>query len=183
MSYNKKVYGEKLEGSTLRTTSAWRNSMGAAVGGVGLLVNKLAESTLAEVTPVTERILKASFNGNPSPTIIVNYAPVEGSSEAEQHFEELSNTVNSIPKHDFLLECGDFNAHLGAEDAPHTFHEETNTNGSLLLEHAEECALRITNTTFEKKKGKLWTYLSDMNCKKSQVDYILVNKKMEKFNT
>ena len=85
--------------------------------------------------------------------------------------------MNSIPKHDFLLECGDFNAHLGAEDAPHTFHEETNTNGSLLLEHAEECALRITNTTFEKKKGKLWTYLSDMNCKKSQVDYILVNKK------
>ena len=135
---------------------------------------------MAEFTPVTERILRASFNGNPSPTIIVNYAPVEGSSEAEQHFQELTNTVNSIPKHDFLLECGVFNAHFVTEDALHTFHEATNTNGSLMLEHADECALRITNTTFKKKKSKLWTFLSDMNV---PIRLYISKQKMEKFNT
>jgi len=30
---------------------------------------------------------------------------------------------------------------------------------------------------FQKRKGKLWTYISDMTGKKSQVDYILVNRK------
>ena len=35
----------------------------------------------------------------------------------------------------------------------------------------------ITNTKFQKKAGKLWTYISDMSGTKSQVDYILVNKK------
>ena len=33
------------------------------------------------------------------------------------------------------------------------------------------------NVKFQKKSGKLWTYLSDMNGRKTQVDYILVNKK------
>ena len=59
----------------------------------------------------------------------------------------------------------------------HTFLKVTNTNSRLLLEHAEECGLNITNTMFEKRKGKLWTFISDMNGRKPQIDYILVNKK------
>ena len=37
--------------------------------------------------------------------------------------------------------------------------------------------LTITNTHFQKKQGKLWTYISDMNGSKSQVDYILIRRK------
>ena len=76
-----------------------------------------------------------------------------------------------------ILECGDFNAHLGAESARYTYHDKTNSNGRLLLEHATECNLHIRNTMFEKKKGKLWTFISDMNGRKSQIDFILINKK------
>ena len=51
------------------------------------------------------------------------------------------------------------------------------SNGKLLLDLAEENDLIITNTTFQKRSGKLWTYLSDMNGSKSQIDYILINRK------
>ena len=35
----------------------------------------------------------------------------------------------------------------------------------------------IANACFQKKSAKLWTYLSDMRGTKSQLDYILINKK------
>ena len=119
----------------------------------------------------------AIFNGNPNTTIVINYAPTEGSERAEDHYETLTNAVNGIPKHHMVTECGDYNAHLGKESAPCTYHETTNKNGKLLLDHATECNLHITNTAFKKRKGKLWTYISDMNNRKSQIDYILINRK------
>ena len=119
----------------------------------------------------------AIFNGNPNTTIVINYAPTEGSESAEDHYETLTNAVNGIPKHSMVIECGDYNAHMGKESAPYTYHETTNQNGKLLLDHATECNLHITNTAFKKRKGKLWTYISYMNNRKSQIDYILVNRK------
>lgn len=89
----------------------------------------------------------------------------------------LTNVMNEIPKHHVIIECGDFSAHLGEDTVRHTFHKQTNKNGKLLLEHATECDLHITNTLFGKKKGKQWTFISDMNGSKSQIDYILINKK------
>ena len=117
------------------------------------------------------------FNGNPGLTIVVNYTTVEGSNDAESHFETLSDIINCIPKHRLILDCGDFNAHLSKDDVAHSYHEKTNTNGEFLIDHINECNLRVTNTMFEKKKGKLWTYISDMNGSMSQIDYILINKK------
>ena len=168
---------QQLDNCMLITTSAWRNSNGAASGGVGVVVSNKAEKALAEVKPVNDRILVVIFSGNPSTTLIINYAPTEGSEGAEEHYETLTNVMNDIPKHHMRIECGDFNAHLGRDSVRHTFHDQTNSNGNLMLEHAAECDLHITNTMFEKKKGKLWTFISDMNDSRSQIDYILINKK------
>ena len=76
---------QNYESRVLITTSAWRNSINAAVGGVGLMISKSAESALAEIKPVNERIMIFHFNGNgfPSLSIIVHYSPVEGSPDAE----------------------------------------------------------------------------------------------------
>ena len=167
----------KLENCTLFTSSAWGITQEAAVGGVGILIDKQAEKSLAEVKSENERILIATFNGSPNTTVIANYAPTEGSEDSEAHYDKLSEVTNSIPKHNFLIECGDFNAHLGEKDVPYTYHKLTNKNGSLLLEHAAECNLIITNTQRRKRMGKLWTYLSDMNGNKTQLDYILINRK------
>ena len=142
----------KLENCTLITTSAWRNAQGAAVGGVGIMLNKQAEKSLAEVTSVNQRIMVTTFNGNPNTSVISTYAPVEGSEDCEEHYAKISEFVNRIPKHHFLIQCGDFNAHTGEKDAPFTYHQRTNRNGSLLLEHVNECNLVITNTQRRKKE-------------------------------
>ena len=172
-----KIRIEELEDCQLITTSAWKSSIGAAVGGVGIVIGKTAKRALSQINPINKRILEVQFNGNPNVTVVVNYAPVEGSNEAEEHFITLSNVINELPKHHIILECGDFNAHLGKSDVPFTFHEETNRNGQLLLDHRTECGMRITNTLFKKRMGKKWTYLSDMNGSKTEIDYILVNRK------
>ena len=46
---------------------------------------------------------------------MINYAPIEGSKEAEEHYDNLTNLTNSIPKHQMIIECRDFNAHLGTD--------------------------------------------------------------------
>jgi len=164
-------------GCTMITTSAWRNNAGAAVGGVGVIVNKSSHDALSDIQPVCDRILVLHFEGNPKTTVIVHYSPTEGSDDAEEHYESLKAVIETIPKHNVLFVIGDFNAHIGKNDAHHSFHERTNNNGKLLLELCMEEDLTITNTHFQKKQGKLWTYISDMNGSKSQVDYILIRRK------
>ena len=128
---------EQLQNCTMITTSAWRNNNNAACGGVGFMLSNKIESALADVEPVNERILCAHFNGNPAVTVIVHYSPIEGSDMAEEHYSNLANTINSMPKHNIVLVMGDFNAHIGKEDAQYTYHEHTNNNGKLLLNLAE----------------------------------------------
>ena len=84
---------------------------------------------LADVEPISDRIVKAVFSGNPYLTVIVNYAPVEGSEEAEEHYETLSKVVNNIPKHNVIIECGDFNAHIVKDGGVYTFYETIISNG------------------------------------------------------
>ena len=74
---------------------------------------------------------------------------------AEEHFANLATVINSIPKHNLLLVVGDCNAHLGTSDVPYSYHMETNSNGQLLLDLSIECNMVITNTTFQKRTGKL----------------------------
>ena len=86
----------KLDNCTLITSSAWRNSQGAAVGGVGILLSKQAEKSISEVTSVNQRILVVTFNGNPATTVIANYAPVEGSEDSEAHYQKLSGVAGPV---------------------------------------------------------------------------------------
>ena len=120
------------------------------------------------------RILILYFSGNPATTIIIQYAPVEGSTDAENHhYQNLSSVINDSPKLNVLIVHGDFNAHIGNRYAQHTYHKDTNSNRQHLLDLALERNLVITNTTFQKKSGTIWTYLSDMTGHKSQIDSYL----------
>ena len=173
----------QIENTTLITSSAWRTTSGAALGGVGLMLTRSAESALAKVEKCTPRIIVAHFSSGTATrastdtTIIVNYAPVEGSPDADEHYKQLAAAITEVPRHNILIVMGDFNGHIGSADARHTYHSVTNQNGQRLLDLAEEANLVITNTIFQKKPGKLWSYISDMSDVKSQVDYILVNRK------
>ena len=168
---------QQFDEATMITSSAWRNTSNATVGGVGLMLSKQATQALSEVVPRNERIITAHFSGNPAISVIVHYSPTEGSDTAEEHYNNLVTAISAVPKHNVLLVLGDCNAHLGEEAVKHTYHKRTNSNGEHLLDLACEANLIITNTAFQKRKGKLWTFLSDMTGSKSQIDYILINKK------
>ena len=175
--HEEKVRSEEIHGCVLITTSAWRNRRNAAVGGGGLMINNSTSNVLTDVGSFNERMIIVHFNGNPKVTLIVQYSPTEGSDDAKEHYTNLVEAISSIPKHNVLIVVGDFNAHLGKNEAKYTYHNNTNSNGQFLLDLACECNLLITNTTFQKRSGKLWTYFSDMTTTKTQIDYILINKK------
>ena len=168
-----------LGGARLVTGSAWRNGCGASVGGVGLMVSKLAYDSLSSVTPYGGRILKATFSGNPRLSIVVVYSPTEASTseEAEEFHKNLRDVVCSTPAHDLLLVLGDLNAKLGPEVPGFTYNSRTNRNGSLLLDTMEECSLVATNLNFMRKREKRWTFLSEGTHHKALLDYILVRSK------
>ena len=169
-------YHEK-DNSTLITTSATRNANNTPIGGIGLLLNRTSAASLAEIKPCNSRILVAHFNGKPATTIIVHYAPLEGDENAIDHYEKLSDITRTIPKHNILLVTGDCNAHPGPEDALYTFHDKTSDNGKLLLDYSIETNIIIANTRIQKKRGKLFIFMSELyNCK-SLIDYILINNK------
>jgi len=167
------------------STSAWRNSVQASVGGVGFFMTRKAYSAIRETVPVSPRILRITFNGNPRATLISVYSPTEsGTVEAAETFHnELRDAVHQVAAHDFLQVLGDLNAHIARKDENDCgwyLHGRTNRNGKLLRDTALECDLLIMNTQFRKKEGKLWTHLSDGTLTKSQIDFILVRRKWRK---
>ena len=174
---------EKLsKGVALITSSAWRNTMGAATGGVGVLVTRDAYSSITLIKSFGSRTLTVSFDGNPRLTVVNSYSPTEAASdEAAEEFHNNLRLANSeVPDHHLLLSVGDMNARMGkanSEDPGWYFHERTNRNGQLLRDTLLEGNLEATNHRFQKRPGKLWTFMSDGTLSKGQIDYICIRKK------
>ena len=54
----------------LATASAWENSVNATIGGVGMLIGPQTLKLLNSIKKIHPRMMVATFNGNPSATII-----------------------------------------------------------------------------------------------------------------
>ena len=172
-------YHEIGKGWSLVTVSAWKNSVNAAVGGVGLLIGPRALKTLNSVKKIQPRMMAATFNGNPRATIISCYSPTNVSEETElvTFYDELSSLVRSIPKHNMLVIGGDMNAQIGKNgNNKYSLHNTSNRNGQHLTDFMKENRLACLNTNYQKRKCKLWTYTYANNTK-AQIDYVLINKK------
>ena len=65
---------------------------------------------------------------------------------------------------------------MSASRVKHAHDKRTNENGKRLLDLVHEENLTITNTVFEKRKGKRWTF-EDPKGNRYLLDYILVNSK------
>ena len=117
-------YHETGNGWMLVTVSAWKNSVNASVGGVGMLIGPRALKTLNSIERIQLRMMAATFNGNPKATIISCYSPTNVSEETElvTFYEELSSLVRSIPKHNLLVIGGDMNAQIGKNRNKYSLH-------------------------------------------------------------
>ena len=89
----------------LITCSTWKNSVNASIGGISLLVNSRAYSSLSNIETISPRIMVATFHGNPNTTIISCYSPTNVSEEleVEQFYMELASLTRHIPKHNMLV--------------------------------------------------------------------------------
>ena len=78
----------------LATASAWKNSVNATIVVVGMLIKSL--NSIEKIQP---RMMVATFNENPSATMIC-YSPTNVSEETEfiVFYDELSSLVCSILK-------------------------------------------------------------------------------------
>ena len=120
----------------------------------------------------------ATFNGNPSTTIIC-YSPTNVSEETDAitFYNKLSSLVRSIQKHNVLIIGGDMNAQIGKDvNSKFTLHNSSNRNWEHLTDFKLENRLTCLNTKFQKRKGKLWTYTYANNTK-AQIDYVFINNK------
>ena len=172
-------YHNTGNGWTLATVSAWKNSVNAMVGGVGMLIGPRALKTLNSIERIQPRMVAATFNGNPRATTISCYSPINVSEETElvTFYDELSSLVRSIPKHNVLFIGGDMNAQIGKNgNNKYSLHNTSNKNGQHLTEFMMENRLTYLNTNYQKWEGKLWTY-TYANNSKAQIDYVFINKK------
>ena len=172
-------YHETGNGWMLVTVSAWKNSVNASVGGVGLLIGPRALKTLNSIERIQPRMMVATFNGNPKATIISWYSPTNVSDETVivTFYDELSSLVPSILKHNLLIIDGDMNAQIGKNrHNKYSVHNTSNRNGQHLTDFTTENWLTCLNTNFHKREGKLWTYIYANNSK-SQIDYVFINRK------
>ena len=98
-------YHNTGNGWTLATVSAWKNSVNATVGGVGILIGPRVLKSLNSIERIQPRMMVATFNGNRRTTIISCYSPTNVSEEMEfiAFYDGLSSLVRSIPKHNVLV--------------------------------------------------------------------------------
>ena len=143
---------------TLVISSAEKACNNATIRGTGMFLSPIAYRSLLNVKSVSSRIMIATFNGNPKVTAVSCYSPTNYSEEEEiqEFYDQLTELIKQVLKHNVLLIGGDISAKIGTEDCKgDSLHINTNRNGEFLLNLNTECALINLGTNYCKPKGKL----------------------------
>ena len=164
-------YHDTGNGWTQATASAWKNSVNAMIGGVGMLIGPWALKSLNSIKKIQPRMMVT-----PAQQVISCYSPTKVREETDliTFYNDLSSLVRSILKYNIFIISGDMNAQIG-KNINHKFNS-SNRNGEHLTDFMLENRLTCLNTKFQEREGKLWTYTSTDNTK-AQIDYIFINKK------
>ncbi|CAF1656013.1 unnamed protein product, partial [Adineta ricciae] len=140
---------------------------------------------------VNERIVMVRLQGTPiNVTIITVYSPVNpngnktAATASDKFYNDLQQTLSTVPSKDLLLITGDFNARIGKQQnytsnnvvGPHTT-DHINENGQRLVDFCAANDLIITNTFFQYRSIHQTTWMHPGNKKWHTLDYTLVNRK------
>ena len=123
--------------------------------GVGMLISRQTLKSLNSIEKIQLWMLVATFNGNPSTTIISCYSPTNVSDEMDliTFYNELYSLVCRIPKHNILIIGRDMNAQIGKNiNNKFCLHNSSNRNGEHLTDFTLEKRLTCLNTKFKKRK-------------------------------
>ena len=157
------------------------------IHGVGFAVKTLLLKNLPEnPIGINERLmtLRIPLTCNRYATLVSAYAPTLTSPEEvkDQFYEELTRTLNTIPRDDKLILLGDFNARIGNNHdvwsgviGRHGL-GKVNANGLRLLNLCATFDLSITNTFFQLKSKHKTTWMHPRSRHWHLIDYIITRK-------
>ena len=136
-------------------------------------------------------MISVHFRGKPcNITVIQVYAPTSNAEEAEveQFYEDLQDLLELTAKKDnVLFIIGDWSAKVGSQEMPGVTGRfglgVQNEAGQRLTEFCQENKLVIANTLFQHHKRRLYTWTSPDGQYRNQIDYVLLQPKMEKLYT
>ena len=158
-------------------------SNGARLRGVAIAISSKLQSSVVEVTPVDERIMRLRMKHTLGfMSVVAVYAPTEmcETDEKEMFYAKLNSVLDQCPRRDVLIVLGDFNATTGTERAgyelcvgPHGSGTR-NTNSSLLLNFARSRRLRIAGSWYQRPELHRWTWYSNAGGVAKEIDHILV---------
>ena len=157
--------------------------------GVGFLVERNTAKSVIECTPVSSRLISIRLACKPlNLTIIQVYAPTRdcNDEEIEKFYDDLNNLIKKIPKKDLMIIQGDWNAKIGFNDTqdwkgttgPYGV-GKTNERGLRMLEFAKQNHLVVANTLHNHKLSRKTTWHSPDGKTHNQIDYILVDRKIQ----
>ena len=155
------------------------------VGGVGLYLSNRIAKFQCSCQKVSDRILVAAFEGNPTLNVIAAYAPTNLAETGikDAFFDQLRKTIDSFPPHDLVVVAGDLNARIGHQPTsrmvgPFVYHNSNNDNGDKLLHLCEATCMYIVQSRFPQPTGRLWTWMKPgKNLFTAQLDHILIRSK------
>ena len=113
------------------------------------------------------------------------YAPTTDSSEEdiETFYEQLEHIIEELPKKDVKIIIGDWNVKVGTDNVgweqvmgAHGYGER-NDRGERLLEFVAKNELFITNTRFQQKDSRKWTWMAPDGNHTNMIDLVLVNRR------
>lgn len=84
---------------------------------VGFVTNNQTTKSMLAFRPIFDRPTVLTVNGTIRTHILSVYAPTESSFESvkDDFYNQLQQTLDSIPQTDVIIVAGDFNAHTGAD--------------------------------------------------------------------
>jgi hypothetical protein len=112
-------------------------------------------------------------------TCVQVYTPTTSAETAdiEEVYRNLQSVLNKIPRKDVLILMGVLNSKIGKKEEPLTVGKcglgNRNEAREWPLEFCEENALFLANTYFEQLEPRLYTWTSQDDLYKNQIDYIL----------
>lgn len=160
----------------------YRGTESGRTSGVGFLVHRSWKNNIVECDGSSDRLIRLVLRLNERYTIqiIQAYAPTQSYSdeEVEDFYEELQNLKERGKAH-FQMVMGDFNARIGSRVQDDTAvgkfgYGDRDERGDRLVAFAERNNLVITNSFFQKRFHRKWTWKSP-NGSTSEIDYILSN--------
>lgn len=155
-----------------------------AAAGVGILISRKYKNNLESCHYISERIIHVKIALDQQKLNVLSiYSPEDGKpkQQTETFYEELQNTLDSIPNTEPIILLGDFNARIGSDvihGVKQRFNEEQlNGNGELMINFCAYNELRINNTFFPHKDQYKYTFQNTRG-QKSMIDFIVTNRKI-----